>query len=483
MKLTKWRSLLQIFHDDKLNSYGDLLTPTQIQIIDIIAKRRYPRTQLILPTQYGKSESVAQGVLMRISNKKEKWAIVAPTEDKARIIMDYIIDHIFDDPLFSEQLEYHGSKEQLKQHKSKLRISFRDGGEVRVYSGNATNTKATKNALMGFGAPNVILDESSLISDGLYATVKRMVGGTKDNFILEIGNPFERNHFHRTWFGSRYKKIYLNYEMALAEGRYTQEFIDEMREEAMFDVLYECIFPAANMILPNGYRRLVSDDDVDRNYIDALPVLTYKKDDNGNILKNEWHYDIIDDSAVLGLDPSGTGGNETKFIIRLPKHNVSFVAATMTTEDLDAIADKAIELAHQWNIGDYRIVFDAGGVGHGLRSIFRERGILAKGIMFGEAAPDKTFKNIRAYMYWQMRKNLKFEGGQLVRDEGFEEVKLVYYKRTSNDKTLIEPKDEMIKRNARDGRTVQSPDTADGLVLTFVDTSTIVEEDDIYFDD
>ena len=94
-------------------------------IIDVIAKRRYPRTQLILPTQYGKSMAVADGVLLRIATHKEKWAIVAPSEDKARIIMDYIIDRIFDDVVFSEQLEFKASKEKLKQERSKTRIVFR----------------------------------------------------------------------------------------------------------------------------------------------------------------------------------------------------------------------------------------------------------------------------------------------------------------------------------------------------------------------
>jgi hypothetical protein len=32
---------------------------------------------------------------------------------------------------------------------------------------------------MGFGAPNIILDEAGQISDELYATVKRMVGGAE----------------------------------------------------------------------------------------------------------------------------------------------------------------------------------------------------------------------------------------------------------------------------------------------------------------
>jgi hypothetical protein len=63
-----------------------------------------------------------------------------------------------------DQLEYHGTKDKLKQERSKTHITFRDGGEVRVYSGNASNTKQTKSALMGFGAPNIILDEAGQIS-------------------------------------------------------------------------------------------------------------------------------------------------------------------------------------------------------------------------------------------------------------------------------------------------------------------------------
>ena len=99
----KYRKLLQIFHNEAGDTHGDILTNTQIQVIDIITTRRYPRTQLILPTQYGKSMSVADGVLLRVITNPEKWAIVAPSEEKARIIMDYIIDRIFDDPLFIEQ--------------------------------------------------------------------------------------------------------------------------------------------------------------------------------------------------------------------------------------------------------------------------------------------------------------------------------------------------------------------------------------------
>lgn len=478
-----WRQTLQIFRSDDGRTHGDILTPTQIQIIDIIANRRYPRTQLILPTQYGKSMCVADGVLLRIANHKENWAIVAPSEEKARIIMDYIIDRIFDDEVFLEQLEYRSSKEKLKQERSKTHITFRDGGEVRVYSGNSANTKATKSALMGFGAANIILDESGQIADELYSTVKRMLGGTKDNFLLEIGNPVYRNHFHRTWFGDRYQKIFMDVYMALAEGRYTQDFIDEMKDEAGFGWMYECLFPDATEVLANGYRRLISDIVVDDAMVDVLPEWKYLHNAQGEILQNQWGYNIIDDKPLLGIDPAGTGANQAKFVLRFPKHNIAWVARTSDSDDLEVLADIAIELIREWNIQDYMTVIDAGGVGHGLPAILKARNKLVKGVLFGEKdlgnfKVPKTFLNLRAWMYWEARGWLR-DGGKLLRDIGFSELRLINYKQNSSLRTQIEPKAEMTKRLSQEGTKVESPDTADAFVLTFVDTSGILEEDDI----
>jgi hypothetical protein len=492
----KWRKLLQIFRNEAGLGHGEIFTPTQILIVDIISRRRYPRTQLILPTQYGKSMSVADGVLLRIATHKEKWAIVAPTEDKARIIMDYIIDRIFDDVVFSELLEFKASKEKLKQERSKTRIVFRDGGEVRVYSGQAGNTRQVKSALMGFGAPNIILDEAGQISDELYATVKRMVGGAEGtasgSFLLEIGNPVYRNHFHRTWFGDRYKKIFVNDEQALAEGRYTQDFLNEMQDEAGYDWMYRCLFPEADEVLANGYRRLLSDLVIDDSLTDSLPAWNYRTDDNGVRQTNQWGHDIIDDSIMLGIDVAGGGKNKTKLVLRAPGHGISWVARTMDTDDLDVIADAAEKLIREWTVSDWRTVVDAGGLGHGLPAILKKRGYLVKAIHFGEKETKHNgitifkvpqgFLNIRAWMYWEARKWLNKEDGKLLRDDGFMELKLINYKQNSSLNIQIEPKAEMIKRLSLEGKKVESPDTADAFVLTFVDTSSIVEEDDIYVD-
>lgn len=489
----KWRKLLQIFLNERDQPYGDLLTSTQVQIIDIIAKRRYPRTQLILPTQYGKSLCVAQGILLRVSTHKEKWAIVAPTEDKARIIMDYIIDHIFDSPVFSEQLEYNGSKEKLKQERSKTRITFKDGGEVRVFSADAGNAKKVKKALMGYGAANIILDEAALIPDDLYATVKRMLAGTVDNFLLEIGNPSYRNHFFDTWFGDRYMKIFVDVYMALKEGRYSHDYIEEMRPLAGFDWMFECLFPEAAEVLANGYRRLISDLIITDALIDDMPPLNYKHDEQGQVLENKYGHKIVDDDIRLGIDVAAGGANKTKFVLRFPKHGFSRVVRTSESDDEEVLADIAEEIIREWTIGDYMTAIDAGGVGHGLPAIMRKRGYLVRAVLFGEkeqrtAAGDlifkvpKAFLNMRAYMYFEARDWLSRENGKLLRDDGFLELKLINYRQNSTLKLQIEPKDVMIKREAADGNKVESPDTADAFVLTFVDTSSIVDEDDIFVD-
>jgi hypothetical protein len=86
-----------------------------------------------------------------------------------------------------------------------------------------------------------------------------MVGGAEGtpegSFLMEIGNPVYRNHFHRTWFGERYMKIYVDDEMALAEGRYTPDFLNEMKAKL---AMTGCT--AASSLTPARYCRTATVD-------------------------------------------------------------------------------------------------------------------------------------------------------------------------------------------------------------------------------
>lgn len=459
------RNVLSVFIDAEGYSLGKQLTPTQIQLIDCIARRRYPRTELILPTQYGKSLSVALGVLWRVAYYPEKWAIIAPTEDKARIIMDYIIDHIFDHISFVNKLEYETTKEKLKQERSKKRVTFNGGGEVRVYTANSGNTQAVKKALSGFGSPNIILDESPLVPDDVYAMVKRMLGGTKDNFLLEIGNPYYRNHFYRTWNDPAYKTIYVDDEQALAEGRYTVDFLNEMKKEAFYDILYGCKFPDEAELLPNGYRQLLSHAFLENSFIDKeLPI---GHDEQGKVL----------DKPILGIDPNHGGSNYTSMTLRYPMFGFAKLLLKKRYEDTtditgEIIAD-AIKFIKEYDIDDYRVGVDAGGVGAGVADGLINKGYLIQPILFGQSADNKErYANKKAELFMELRKWIRSENGKLLRNDGFLELKDINYKETNTSKLQMEPKEELSKRG------IPSPDVADSLALTFITTDDIVDDDD-----
>ena len=386
----------------------------------------------------------------------EKWAIVAPSEEKARIIMDYIIEHVFDHSWLVKKLDYNGTKEQLMQHKSKSRLTFRGAGEIRVYSADATNTQKTTKALMGFGSPNIVLDESPQTSDDLYATIKRMLGGTKDNFLLEIGNPFNRKHFYRMWISKLYRRIFLDAEAALLEGRYTRDYLDEMKDEAFYDVLYDCHFPDEDTA-PDGYRALVSSSHIDNAFIDNELPLGHKE--GGALL----------DKPILGIDPNHGGSNFTVMVIRYPFTGFAKVVLKKQYKESGNITEEiiadAIKIIEEYDVGDWDTGVDAGGVGAGVADGLERKGYYVTGVMFGQEPQNKKrYANAKAELFMRLRKWVISDNGKLLKHDGFLELKEINYKQNSSSKVQMESKQELSKRG------VASPDVADALALTFIET-------------
>ena len=77
----------------------------QVDIFEEIYLQRHNLVHCILPTQAGKSSIVAPAVLLRSLVFAEDFVIVAPSEPKAQIIMNYVRNHCFDNTFFSSQLE------------------------------------------------------------------------------------------------------------------------------------------------------------------------------------------------------------------------------------------------------------------------------------------------------------------------------------------------------------------------------------------
>jgi hypothetical protein len=431
------------------NSEPFILTEGQSNIFECIAKRKYPRVHTLTYTQYGKSDTVSMAVLTRITTFPEKWAIVAPSNKKAHIIMSYIIGHIFDNEYTKSMFEVGKgeSVDRIRRERSKERLTFRhpDGqiGEVFTISSEGKRTKDLLDALMGFGSPNVIIDESSLIDDIQYVGILRMLGGHKDNFLFEIGNAMRRNHFFKSSLDVNYHHINVDCYQGIKEGRITQNFIDEMRSKPMFSMLYENKFPAQDAVDSSGYAPLYFDTELQgkmRKKVDLFGELR------------------------MGCDVAGEGANYS--VITLRGKNGAKILYKEHTPDTMAFVSKIVEMFRKYQ--PKKIYIDKVGIGkpvfdrlRELPELFDNETFESKviGVMAGEASSDKeNYFNKRAEMFWRQRDWLQTS---LLEGNDWLDLLDVRYKVQSDKKIKIKSKDEMIKEG------VYSPDVADSLSLTF----------------
>ena len=414
---------------------SSIVTVGQLEIFYRIVYRRSNRVQIITPTQYGKSLFVALGCIVVSCIQDRVVAVVAPKTEKAKIIMRYYIEHLGDNPIFYTQLEKDTKLERLRMEENKERIILRNGGGIFVISANASNSIKGFEAAMGSGAELVVIDEASLIPDEIEATIFRMIAGKKDGFYCKIGNPFYRNHFLKSWNDDRYKKIFINAEQGLSEGRYTKDFLDEAKLKPHYQVLFDCKFPDADAIDAQGYSQLIKETDVRQSVIQPFGEIR------------------------MGVDVAEDGGNYNVIILRWA--NYAKVALKYQTSDTMDLCGRVIQLAKDLDILDRNIFIDSIGVGKGVVDRLYEQRWNVNAVKVSEKAQDEyQFTNLRSENYWKLRKwlvNATLEPNK----EWYQLNQIKYKVRDSSGKLMIMPKDEMRKQG------IESPDVADALALTF----------------
>lgn len=448
------------------------LTDGQADIFGAIVFRRHRRVQVETTTQYGKSETISMAVLLRSQSKREKWTIIAPDQAKADIIMGKSIQHIFDHEVFVDQivLEDIPKAEKLKHKRNQERITWKNGGEIRTLTADARNRKRVKESLTGQGGRNIIEDESALIPDDLQGMVMRMLGGHKDSFLMKIGNPFYNNHFERTSKAKRYHHIHIDWHQAVAEGRYTMDFIEEMRQEPFFDILYEVKFPPKDEVVTGGYRRLFPDDLIENALITEEQYQEMCK------VELESGEKVPEGERRLGNDFAGGGSDRSSFVIRTP--SAMKLLETNKTDDTMQHVVTVQKYKDRFNVGSSNIGNDYGGLGQGVSDRLYELDCYVNKVMFGGSAPEpKKYKNMRAFMYYQFKVWLE-NGGKIVDSPEWQELSVVYFKTDSSSRLQIEPKEDLKKRLKELNMTVTSPDVADAGALTFADNSEMIGDDD-----
>lgn len=360
--------------------------------------------------------------------------------------MQHLIDHLGDDDVFLAQLalEKDETWDRLKREHSKKRLTFKDGGELQIKSAEASHGSKEGTALLGFGSKNLIIDESSLIPDPIYSLALRMLGDQKQNFLVEIGNPFYRNHFFQSWKDARYNKIFIDYTQALLEGRYAPEYIEEMRRQARFRELYECRFPSEGGIDMSGFQLLLSSSQLYMTFLPARTHLGFK---------------------ICGIDPAA-GGDNTSFVLRSDLMAESVYR--QQTPDTTIIPTLAARLMTEHSIDWF--VIDMTGVGYDIFKWMQSLGLPVTGVGFGEGAenpsdaPDRYF-NKKAELFWSAR-NWLSGGGKLLETGNAEtspwnQILWCKWKTAANKAIQIMSKELIYKEHKA------SPDDADALALTF----------------
>lgn len=442
------------------NDYGGPfeLTPAQQEIFDCIFYKQAPngsrRIHIETHTQFGKSETVSMAVLTRACTYPEKWAIVAPTQPKARIIMGYVIKHLFENEytLSRFQIDSKESSEVIRRERSKSRLTFNVGnnqiGEVFILSAESRlkRTEDVGNALMGFGAPNLVEDESALISDESDAKAMRMVGGFtpfNTDFVVKIGNPFTRGHFLKSFEDPAYHKVVVDWQRGVKEGRLTRKFVEEMRAKPYFRVLYECKFPLADDIDVRGWTQLISEDEVELA-IDTTGTIRHVGEKR------------------IGQDVARGGANFTAWVLR--SMNFLEVLAKSKQNNLTEIAAQTGYFMTENKVSPVNTFIDEVGVGGGVVDPLKHQRKDVRGINVGQRAVEYSrFVNIRAEAYWRLRDWLK-RGGKLCgcHVDEWQQLTKIKYKPDKKGRLRIMSKDDMRAQG------IDSPDIADAGMLTFV---------------
>lgn len=404
----------------------------------------------LIPTH--NSTCIALATIIRTVILPEKFTIIAPTKAKTQIIMGCIIEHLFDNELFCSQLKIEGGRiEQLKRERNKEHLTFKRGGEIMCLTADARNQKKLGSALLGWGSSNILIDDSPLLSDELYLYVKRMVGGIKNNFIFETGNPLNRNHFFKTMTtNKRYKKIWIDYKVALKENRIPQDFIDEMLEAnnpKFFDIFYGCKFPESNFIDSEGYQSLWSYEQIER----CLRRID-KPSQNNKIIGGDVGRGGAESACALKTD------NYIRFLFH--DRNPDLMATTGNFKK--AISDEKVDNAN--------VYLDDIGVGGGVVARLKEQDCKVNGVNVGLSCEDedKKFANKRAEIYFRLFEFTKQNHIEPV-DKLAEQLSEIRWKFNSSGKIQIEPKEHLRLRG------IESPDLVDACALCF--TEKVIEAD------
>lgn len=393
----------------------------QAYIVKRIAFSEVKRMSISAYTRYGKSQTVAIAVAIYIMiNEGKKVKFIGPTDDQAGIIKDYMSELLLgskDNILLNMAELTAKGPARIKAEASQKRMTFTNGCEYRVVTAHGKGF-----AGMGHGGDLIIMDEAALISRESYAKITRMLGDDPENAaLIELFNPWDRDTkaFDHS-ISQRFERIRIDYRIGLQEGRTTEDFIEEQREDITpleFQVLYESRFPDESEDALHSLENIENSENTEFGFIDKVKRIISKLKDK-NIRENE--YKRLKDELnrfkfILSCDPADKGLDYTVIMWGISKDDTKYEIMGIYSEaksDPMQVVAKIMSIIKKHSIGiKTEIKIDEIGIGTGPLSRIREirdelrlKDIKITGCHYGEKAMQSTeFLNKKAENNFRLR--------------------------------------------------------------------------------
>jgi hypothetical protein len=327
---------------------------------------------------------------MQLKPETKRILIIAPTTEQTSIIRNYIAEMIASSKILCQLVNKPSrtGPEQLKSEMSKKRLTFKNGWEIITLTahGEENETDPAPN-LMGWGGDIVVLDEACLILNKVYTQrISRMLGdNAADCKLITLINPWNMQNFaYPQWQNPEFKRIHIDWQQALAEGRTTEAYLKEQKEllsDYEWTVLYESNF--ANE----------SEDTLIR--YDWIQRATKKQIQFTGKTQTTWGLDVAEQGSDLTIyTRAETDGQQ--YAIQEQKH-IPERETMACANHVDLIVPKNENL----NV-------DSIGVGAGVYSRLKELGHTVVSIRVGESpvasTEAKRFMNLKSQRWWMVRK-------------------------------------------------------------------------------
>lgn len=345
--------------------------------------------------QSGKTATAALlTCVLAILYPNEKIAIFSYTSRQAGKLFERIKNHFMaDNEVLRSMVDLDRSMETHKEF-SKKRMFLKNNTEIENFAIGKGTTEMVGEGVRGTASTIVIIDESGSIPDIHYHTkIMPILAAARSSglpkLLIELGTPREPNHFYESWLSDRFQKHHVPWQLAVQEGRLSEEFVLEEQEvmtRMQFEMEYEAVFPS------QSEEGLFDLREIERNYVDESETFLGSK--------------------ILGVDVARFGSDYTVLTMLDKVDEMYFMKKIHVLKDKDTmeVAGYIQFLQKQYQFD--AIMIDDASMGGGVCDRLKEMNVdHIPTLSQSKSSKPEDFANLKAELYFKAKK--LFESNKL----------------------------------------------------------------------